>query len=396
MEYDRKQLKRTAKALVHDTRPKVWVTTLFYILLTTVAVNVVTSLVPNPFTEIILATQMYPEYLVENPELVMAMLGAASGGMLLTLFVSVLTSLYQAVMRYGYAGYTLKVWRRGETAHTDIFSGFPMAGRIIGASVMVGIFTFLWIMLLFLGVFVLAMMAIMLMSAVDFLAVIMLIALYILLFIGIFFITYRYSLTPYFLMSDPDLGVMEAITASKTAMRGNYKKRFVLDLSFLGWSLLLALIIYAVVFGGFMILFWGNFAAIQQGMDPAALLLTVGLPGILILVLAFAISLPLNLWLTSYISVTEAGFFETVKALPATQSRLERHIAGTSPYAYGGVPPIPPAPPVEEPEDAAAEPSPEPVVPEEPAAPQEPTAPEEPPVPQEPETPQEPSGEEPK
>lgn len=378
MEYDRKQLKRTAKALVHDTQPKVWVTTLFYILLTTVAVQIITGLVQNPLTRIVTAMQMDPEYVAGNPEVVAAMLRAGSGGMLLSLFVSVLTSLYQAVMRYGYAGYTLKVWRRESVAHTDIFAGFPMAGRIIGASIMVGIFTFLWIMLIMLGLFVLVFVAVMAMEASKILGILTMVLIYVLVLIGILLISCRYSLTPYFVMSDPDLGVMEAITASKTAMRGNYKKRVVLDVSFFGWSLLELLIIWGITFLGCMVIFWGNFVALQQGMNPAMLVATAGLPGILVLALAFLVSLPLNLWLTSYIRVTEAGFFEWITTQPVTQSRLERHIAGADPYAYGGVPPIPPAPPeppTQEPEETLA-PAGEPPASEEPAEPTAPQAPE--------------------
>lgn len=391
MNYDRKQLKRTAKALVHDTQPKVWVTTLFYVLLTTVAVQIITAVVPNPWVNLGTAIQMYPDYLAENPELLVSLLSAASGGMVLSLFVSVLTSLYQAVMNYGYRGYTLKVWRRETVAHTDLFSGFPMAGRVIGASILVEIFTFLWLMLMMLGLIMLVFAAAALMAAVELLGIVVLIVAYVLLLIGILFVIYRYCLTPYFIMSDPEMGIMEAITASKMAMRGNYRKRLVLDLSFLGWSLLVALIQLAVYAVGFTAVFWGNFAPLtywigQHGMSTSVLVEMAGIPGIVVLILVFVISLPLNLWVSSYIRVADAGFFETVKALPSTQSRLERHIAGADPYAYGGVPPIPPEPPVEEPEDTEA------VNPQEPA-PLEALAPEEPSAPEEPEMPQEPTDE---
>lgn len=375
MNYNRAELKRTAKELVRVTRPKVWLTTLIYILLTTVVVRVVTALVPNPLANITTAMQMYPDYFAENPEMLASMLGSASGGMMLTLFVSVLTSLYQAVMRYGYAGYTLKVWRREAVAHTDIFSGFSMAGSAIGASIMVGIFSFLWGLLVTLGYIVLVFIAVAL-SEVELLAYLMLILAIVWLIVGIILISYRYSLTPYFLMSDPDLDIFQAITASKTAMRGNYKKRFVLDLSFLGWSLLEGLIALAVMAVGFIAIFWGDLAALSFDVNPATLLATAGIPGTLVTILAFVIALPLTLWLNAYIRVAETGFFETVKDLPATQSRLQRHIAGASPYAYGGVPPIPPAPPV--PPEPPVEHTPAPEAPEEPSAPEETPEPGEP------------------
>ncbi|MGI6752444.1 MAG: DUF975 family protein [Anaerovoracaceae bacterium] len=50
--------------------------------------------------------------------------------------------------------------------------------------------------------------------------------------------SYRYSMTFYILMDNPEIGVMEAINASKEMMQNNKWKLFSLHLSFIGWFIL--------------------------------------------------------------------------------------------------------------------------------------------------------------
>jgi uncharacterized membrane protein len=70
---------------------------------------------------------------------------------------------------------------------------------------MVGLFTFLWSLLLFIP--------------------------------GIIK-SYSYSMTLYIISEDPSIGVMDAITKSREMMNGYKFKKFLLDLSFIGWFLL--------------------------------------------------------------------------------------------------------------------------------------------------------------
>ena len=52
---------------------------------------------------------------------------------------------------------------------------------------------------------------------------------------------YEYKMIPYLLAENPDMSQQEAFGRSKQMMDGNKWKAFVLDLSFLGWSILSAL-----------------------------------------------------------------------------------------------------------------------------------------------------------
>ena len=49
---------------------------------------------------------------------------------------------------------------------------------------------------------------------------------------------YRYRLTPYIIVDNPKVGALEAITKSKEMMKGHKFDLFVLDLSFIGWTIL--------------------------------------------------------------------------------------------------------------------------------------------------------------
>ena len=54
--------------------------------------------------------------------------------------------------------------------------------------------------------------------------------------------SYRYRLATYFLLDHPEMGALESITQSKQAMKGWKGELFILDWSFFGWLLLVALV----------------------------------------------------------------------------------------------------------------------------------------------------------
>ena len=90
-------------------------------------------------------------------------------------------------------------------------------GRVVGGMFLMGLFRFLWSLLLVVPGIIKA---------------------------------YSYRMVPYILADDPSIGAKDAITRSREMMDGNKWKAFVLDLSFLGWWLL------ACVTLGFAGVFW--------------------------------------------------------------------------------------------------------------------------------------------
>lgn len=70
------------------------------------------------------------------------------------------------------------------------------------------------------------------------------------------FAAYNYSMADYILYTHPEMGVMEVLRESKRRMYGHRMGLFVLELSFIGWSLLASLPAMAAAFTGFSAAFW--------------------------------------------------------------------------------------------------------------------------------------------
>lgn len=99
----------------------------------------------------------------------------------------------------------LTLTRRGKPEIGQMFQGFQNFGNVLGAYLLVALFTFLWMLLLIVP------------GIIKGLA---------------------YSQTLYLLADNPDMGVFNAIERSQQLMNGNKAKLFLLGLRFFGWSLL--------------------------------------------------------------------------------------------------------------------------------------------------------------
>jgi len=93
----------------------------------------------------------------------------------------------------------------GENADIkDEFAYFQYFGKALGLRIVTSIFIFLWTMLFIIPGFI---------------------------------ATYRYAMAPYIMAEHPEMGIMEAIEASKQMMDGNKWSLFCLDFSFIGWMI---------------------------------------------------------------------------------------------------------------------------------------------------------------
>lgn len=419
MNYDRKALKLESKALIRSVRPKAWVVTLVLVLLAVVLPQLIKGFL-NPMWKLM------PEFLEDMADMVgsgrepdhiwiVAMAGRIISSSVIVLFISVLTGLFAIVMNYGYRGYAIRVFLRQRAGVGDIFTGFPLAGRIIGTAIMVVIFSFLWNLLINLVASVVLEFGLWLFERAlasaqlaQALGVALSAVLSVARFVLGWLVSLRYCLAPYFVMSE-EMGVFEAITASKQTMEGHYGKKLVLELSFLGWGLLVMLIVYAVVFLGTVVVLLTAGAPwlleleeashyVMTDQQAAMLLLhsladLVGdlmVPMVAVLAVAWLVALPLNLWLRAYETVAEAGFFLTVTGQVRVVSDEEELAAVTVPIpapvsceAEAGPqePEAPAVAEVPEPESFGSPEVPEPEIPEFPEASEPETA--------EPETPEE-------
>lgn len=105
----------------------------------------------------------------------------------------------------GFAFLFLNIARGRDREVGQIFEGFKNFGTALGAYILVGLFTFLWSLLLIIP--------------------------------GII-ATFSYAMTYFILSDNPRLGPQEAISLSKEMMRGYKWQYFCLQFRFLGWILL--------------------------------------------------------------------------------------------------------------------------------------------------------------
>ena len=203
----------------------------------------------------------------------------------IAMLVSLLLNVYFWVMNFGYASYALRMARGGQPGYRRLFDGFAALGRAILVSLLTSIFLSLWGLL-----FMVPYMVVMILAAL--LGSMGLMMLAILLLIGgmvmMVIFSYRYRLATYFLLDHPEMGALESITQSKQAMKGWKGELFILDWSFFGWLLLVALV---------------ELVGIGLGT-----LFSPALGTLLGTVAAGAFSL----WLNPYMNGTEANFYDWV------------------------------------------------------------------------------------
>lgn len=119
----------------------------------------------------------------------------------LVFFINLIT----VVLNAGMVIYALRVMRGIVAGVGDLFDGFAYFFRIIWLNALITIYVFLWSLLFFIPGFI---------------------------------ASYSYSMALYLLLDHPDWSVSRCLRESKALMQGHKWELFVLDLSFIGWSLL--------------------------------------------------------------------------------------------------------------------------------------------------------------
>lgn len=111
------------------------------------------------------------------------------------------------ILEFGYLLYCLKVSNRDSSmSYSDLFLGIRYVFKVLGLSIMMFIFIFLWSLLLIVPGIIAA---------------------------------YRYSQAVFILAENPEKGIMQCIRESKEMMINHKFEYFVLELSFILWFLLL-------------------------------------------------------------------------------------------------------------------------------------------------------------
>lgn len=297
---NRKEIKATAKMRMAQSEPRYWNVMLVWLLAGIVLPGIAVCIGASPLSKwysIVTLTGIDPEH-------VWLLLQPASGMLAVAVVLSVIVALYQIILDFGLSAYSLRLYRGEPCGFATLFSGFGMAGRVLGARILVGLFSLLWSLALMVVLAVVLAVATWMPSA---LMVFLFFAAYIGYFVALVAILLRYSMVMLVLADQPELGALGAIRRSKELMQGYKGSYILLSLSFLGWGLLFLLIAVALAVGAlYGILFLG-------GMDITFLmghfmLIDLGLNAVLWLGM-----LPITLWLEPYIMVSVAGFYEMLQ-----------------------------------------------------------------------------------
>lgn len=227
MGYNRVESKRLARQAMRGVSPHPMLVTLVYVLLTGVLTYAIMYFVSNPFNMAYL-------YLLDGvyaPEQIYQAV-FTPGRVGLFVLMEILLCLYQWVMAFGYASYALRLARGEGPGFRNLLDGFAVLGRAILVSLLVGLFTFLWSLLGMIPYVILVVAGSLLGS---FFPVVLGI---IVLVVWVVAVSYRYRLSLYFALDNPQMGALETLRQSKLAMQGCKWTLFVQDLSFLGWEIL--------------------------------------------------------------------------------------------------------------------------------------------------------------
>ena len=170
------------------------------------------------------------------------------------LAVNISTNIYSFLVSgpllLGYTIFLIAIFRKKETSPTEVFYGFERFGKSFCLYFMMNLFILLWMLLFIIPGFIAAL---------------------------------RYAMVFYILADNPNIPVMDAIRESKRMMNGNKWKYFCLQLSFIGWFLLMT---------GFLLLL---------SLIPNSIAMTIG---VVIVAGAFI------LYLVPYMTASCVGFYE--------------------------------------------------------------------------------------
>ncbi len=330
MNYQRAQLKQEVKQAIRSTTPRpMWVTLVYTVLVAAGSwlLDLIIRAVTGTGRITTQLTQQFA-YLLERgydpTEAVQELLltfGPQLGQLIAvlsigSLLLSALTALWSGLMGIGYQNYCRRVVRLDQPKMSALFSGFPMIGKAILTRFLVWVFSTLWTLLFCVGLVLVVLLGGVFAEKAVWLSLILWIVGYAAFIALEFWLALRYSMTNYVLLDTGDYG-LDAITASKTMMKGHKWKLFVLHLSFIGWYLIQAAVFLAAgliclaLSAGAIMPILGS----QAGAGTPSFGALAGLLGGLIavwVVAGVAVWL-LNLWLRPYVSCCEAKFYYCLK-----------------------------------------------------------------------------------
>lgn len=202
MSYNRAELKREAKLAMRQSQSSPYLMSLLYLFISLVSTVLVFSLnfPKGALSAMLTGSEEALAYLFYSADYEIGFFGG---------LLSFLLNFMLSVVGYGVLIFCMAVFRRQPNSVGMLFDGFEMFFRIILLHIVMGLFIFLWSLLLIVP--------------------------------GIIAV-YRYRFAPFLLIDNPHMSVMDCIRESKRLTKGYKGDLFVLDLSFILWGILTSLL----------------------------------------------------------------------------------------------------------------------------------------------------------
>ena len=353
MNYDRAALKYEVKEDMRLIRPRPLLATLIFLLVSAALTGLIQWLQSwmtaggiQELMDLMGLVEMAEYGLISDEELVQAVVelfgsvGSVAG---ISMLFALLSSLITWTLSFGYQGYCLDMVRRKDPSYGRLACALPQLGWVLLTGFLVTVFTFLWTLLMTLGAVVVIFLATLLFGN-SFLTSLIAFAALLALAAGVIAISLRYSMANYILL-DERVDALEAISRSKAMMRGRKWHLFVLELSFIGWYLLVYLIVVVVVWIGMTVLGGIWFSGLGMAIPTGAF------AGMIVVVLAaFLCAVPLLIWLQPYFTGAHAKFYDWSRQADQNsgvwEGRYDDHVPVRPQYECPR-PPGPPRPPEE-------------------------------------------------
>ena len=198
---NRPALKRQAQETILQNLKTVLICTLLLVLLTLIF-SAITGRLMKPTLD---QLSLYYEQLLQGKEVSSYSIQAAVYSHPREMGVSYLLQWLLMIVEFGFMLFLFNVIRAKPASPGNLLDGFAIWWKILLLHLVMGLFVFLWSLLLIVPGFIAA---------------------------------YRYRIAPFLLLTHPEYGIMDCIRESKSRMAGYKMAFFLLDLSFLGWELL--------------------------------------------------------------------------------------------------------------------------------------------------------------
>ena len=316
MGYQRAQLKQSVKQVMRQTRPRpIWMT-LLYLVISAVGTGVIQQILSGlNWSSTIMSYYLTMLINGTDPDMAMdALLRWIFGNgiqMILaialgSLVVALVLYLWQSLMTVGFEGYCLAMSRGQNPGVSTLFCAFPRVGGVLLTRLLTGVFMFLWSLLFTLGLVVVMILGAGLATAVPFLGALVMFAGMIAYIVVLVWVSLRYALADYILL-DQGVSGMQAIRRSKEMMRGNTGKLFMLELSFIGWYL----VMFAVALVGILVMAVSMAAQVAVlGNDSVGAMAAMAGTMLLTMGVIFVAELVISLWLQPYLTGSVARFYD--------------------------------------------------------------------------------------